>query len=78
LPVDIWSKFMKAAHQGVPVIGLPGVSRGPLTASLTPFGSPFGPPRPPAAVSDAEGPVRPAASSGGIDNWFIDRLFGRR
>jgi penicillin-binding protein 1A len=79
LPVDIWSRFMKAAHQGVPVIGLPEVSRGPLTASLIPpFGNPFGPPRPPAAVSDAEGAVRPAASGGGIDNWFIDRLFGRR
>ena len=26
LPVEIWSRFMKAAHQGVPVVGLPGVS----------------------------------------------------
>ena len=26
LPVEIWSKFMKTAHQGVPVVGLPGVS----------------------------------------------------
>ena len=25
LPVEIWSRFMKAAHQGVPVVGLPGV-----------------------------------------------------
>jgi penicillin-binding protein 1A len=24
LPVEIWSRFMKAAHQGVPVAGLPG------------------------------------------------------
>ena len=24
LPVEIWSRFMKAAHQGVPVVGLPG------------------------------------------------------
>jgi penicillin-binding protein 1A len=79
LPVEIWSKFMKAAHQGVPVIGLPEVSRGPLTASLAPlFGNPSAPPRPPAQISDAEGPVRPAAPTGGIDNWLIDRLFGRR
>ena len=32
LPVEIWSKFMKTAHQGVPVVGLPGVSSGPLIA----------------------------------------------
>jgi penicillin-binding protein 1A len=81
LPVEIWSRFMKAAHQGVPVIGLPEVGRGPLTASLLPpFGNPLSPPRPPAAVSDAEGAVRPAAATGGdgIDDWLINRLFGRR
>jgi penicillin-binding protein 1A len=82
LPVDIWSKFMRAAHQGVPVIGLPEVARAPLTASLGPlgplFGGQSGTPRPPAPLSDAEGPVRPAAKSTGLDNWFIDRLFGRR
>jgi penicillin-binding protein 1A len=81
LPVEVWSRFMKAAHQGVPVIGLPEVARAPLTASLVPpFGNPFAPPRPPTPVSDPEGAVRPAAASsgGGIDNWFIDRLFGRR
>jgi penicillin-binding protein 1A len=25
IPVEIWSKFMKAAHQGVPVVSLPGL-----------------------------------------------------
>jgi penicillin-binding protein 1A len=79
LPVEIWSRFMKTAHQGVPVVGLPEVSRGPLVAGLTPpFGNPFAPQRPPAPVSDAEAPVRPAAASSGLDNWLIDRLFGRR
>ena len=29
---------MKTAHQGVPVVGLPGVSSGPLIAGLPPFG----------------------------------------
>ena len=29
LPVEIWSKFMKAAHHGVPVVGLPGVGSAP-------------------------------------------------
>jgi len=62
----------------VPVIGLPEVSRGPLTASLVPpFGNPFAPQRPQAPVSDAEGPARPAPASSGLDSWLIDRLFGR-
>ena len=76
IPVEIWSKFMKTAHQGVPVVGLPGVSNTPLTASLFP---PFGGSRmaPSAPVSNSEGPVQ-AASAGGIDNWLINRLFGRR
>jgi len=48
-----------------------------LTASLFP---PFGGSRmvPPAPVSNSEGPVRAASTDGGIDNWLINRLFGRR
>jgi penicillin-binding protein 1A len=77
MPVEIWSKFMKAAHQGVPVVGLPGTSSAPLTASLVPsFGAPWGPP--PAPIPNVEASARPAATGGGIDNWLIDRLFGRR
>ena len=76
LPVEIWSKFMKTAHQGVPVIGLPGVSGGPLIAGLPPFGG--GRMTPPAPVSNPEGPVQAASADGGIDNWLINRLFGRR
>jgi len=76
LPVEIWSKFMKAAHQGVPVIGLPGVSSAPLTASLSPFGGSRM--APPAPVTGSEGPVQAASADGGIDNWLINRLFGRR
>ena len=77
LPVEIWSKFMKTAHQGVPVVTLPGTSNAPLTASLFP---PFGNsrPTPPAPLSGAEAPVRSASADGGIDNWFMNRLFGRR
>jgi penicillin-binding protein 1A len=76
LPVEIWSKFMKPAHQGVPVVGLPGVSNTPLTAGLFP---PFGGSRmtPPAPVSNTA-PVQSASADGGIDNWLINRLFGRR
>jgi penicillin-binding protein 1A len=28
LPVEIWSRFMRSAHQGVPVASLPGASTG--------------------------------------------------
>ena len=77
LPVEIWSKFMKTAHQGVPVVGLPGASASaPLTASFAPFGGSRV--APPAPVSNSEGPVQAASADGGIDNWLINRLFGRR
>jgi penicillin-binding protein 1A len=76
LPVEIWSKFMKTAHQGVPVVGLPGASNAPLTASLSPFGGSRM--APPAPVPDSGGRVQSASADGGIDNWLINRLFGRR
>ncbi len=34
MPVEIWSRFMKPAHQGVPVAGLPEVDTGLSLASL--------------------------------------------
>jgi penicillin-binding protein 1A len=74
LPAEIWSRFMRPAHQGVAVAALPGVSGGPFSAGLFPqWGRPeSAPPRP-------EADVRPTpAAAGGIDNWLIDRLFGRR
>jgi penicillin-binding protein 1A len=77
LPVEVWSRFMKAAHQGVPVVGLPGAANAPLTASLSPFGG-GGRPAPPAPIGGSEGPVQAASADNGIDNWFINRLFGRR
>src|SRR5258708_6037379 len=76
IPVEIWSKFMKAAHQGVPVVGLPGTTGMPLTAGLTPFGGSRM--APPAPMSNSKGPVRAVSADGGIDNWLINRLFGRR
>jgi penicillin-binding protein 1A len=72
LPVDIWSRFMRTAHQGVPVAALPGTGGGFMTAGFAP------PARvQPVTASAAEGQVRPV-SEGGIDTWLIDRLFGRR
>jgi penicillin-binding protein 1A len=79
LPVDIWSRFMKVAHQGVAVAALPGLSAAPSLASALPSIAP-----PPALVA---GPVtgqagaqsvRPQPIEPGLDGWFLDRLFGRR
>ena len=34
LPVEVWTRFMRAAHQGVPVAGLPSSQRGGLLSNL--------------------------------------------
>ena len=71
LPVDIWSRFMKAAHQGVPVASLPGISNEPPFAGLLPPWNIFTPSAP-----RQEPPPVPAADK--LDNWLLDRIFGRR
>jgi penicillin-binding protein 1A len=69
LPVEIWSRFMKAAHQGVPVAELPGLRGGSAATTTASV-------RPPGAV---QMPERPRPSDGvSLDRWFIDKLFGRR
>jgi penicillin-binding protein 1A len=89
LPVEIWSRFMKTAHQGVPVAALPGLT---TTAALAAAFPPWGNPTPPAPTSSqtnvqtagqtagqgsgASG--RPAPIDPSMDGWFLDRLFGRR
>src|SRR5262249_31713381 len=73
LPVDVWSRFMKAAHQGVAVAELPGLRA--VTGAL-PFPLPAPPSRPVASVQEPGRP--PPSDGGGLDRWFIDRLFGRR
>ena len=72
LPVEIWSRFMKAAHQGVAPSALPGVgSAGWLSAAPQPQNTA------PAGAPAAAG-ARPQADHGGLDFWLLDRLFGRR
>jgi penicillin-binding protein 1A len=86
LPVEIWSRFMKPAHQGVPIAGLPEIDSGgfSLSAMLAPGGYPQGgypqggPPVPPAPIGVSAGAPRQADRGNGIDNWFLERLFGRR
>jgi penicillin-binding protein 1A len=74
LPVEIWSRIMKSAHQGVPVAGLPGLSGAPSLASVFP---PIGAPAPPAPIGGNQA-GRPQPIDRGLDGWFLDRIFGRR
>ncbi len=84
LPVEIWSRFMRSAHQGIAVASLPGVADNPLTAFLPQAGtSPAsvsrplaGMPVPPAPVGGRQPPPQQPTPS--LDGWLIDRLFGRR
>jgi penicillin-binding protein 1A len=89
LPVEIWTRFMKTAHQGVPVAALPGLT---ATASLAAAFPPWGNPTPPAPTGgQASAPTanqtagqgsgasaRPTPIDPSMDGWFLDRLFGRR
>ena len=77
LPVDIWSRYMRGALQGVPVAGLPGyTSGGGLLASLFGNNEAAAPPTPPAPVGNNT--QQTTSGSGGLDGWLLDNLFGRR
>jgi penicillin-binding protein 1A len=83
LPVDIWSRFMKVAHQGVAVAALPGLSAAPSFASALPSIAPPGAPADGQLGNQPGGPfgaqpIRPQPIDRGLDGWFLDRLFGRR
>jgi penicillin-binding protein 1A len=77
LPVEIWSRFMRAAHQGVAVAALPGLAATPSFASAVP-------PVPSVPIDGQVGSqlggsaVKPQPIDRSIDGWFLDRLFGRR
>ncbi|KGT77518.1 penicillin-binding protein [Bradyrhizobium japonicum] len=87
LPVEVWSRFMRTAHEGVAVAALPnsqaswGLSNlaqaasqvSPPTATTAPGPAPAsnGGYRPPPTRAN----VRPEAAAG-LDGWLMDRLFG--
>jgi penicillin-binding protein 1A len=75
LPVEIWSRFMKPAHQGVPVAALPELDTGGF--SIATILSQGGAPVPPAPVGVSSGPPARQDRNTGIDGWLLDRLFGR-
>ncbi|HEX3859262.1 MAG TPA: PBP1A family penicillin-binding protein [Pseudolabrys sp.] len=72
LPVEVWSRFMRTAHQGVPVAALPGGTDGGVFAGI------FGSAAPAAPVPNGSIPPAPQQAHndrGGIDGWLLDRLF---
>ncbi|HET7888993.1 MAG TPA: penicillin-binding protein 1A [Bradyrhizobium sp.] len=87
LPVEVWTRFMKAAHQGVTPAPLPASTPpGLLTTiaqAVAPAPAPIAPNSPQPAIGRpapmrASASTRPVASSGlGLDGWLVDRLFGR-
>jgi penicillin-binding protein 1A len=72
LPVDIWSRFMKVAHQGVTPTPLPGFSNGWVSsgATMPPLGIEGGAP-------SNDNPRNGGGSGGTLDSWLLDKLFGR-
>ena len=77
LPVEIWSRFMRSAHQGVPVASLPGASTGNFFPGL--FGGGVSSrPVPPAPVQPVAANNSATTGSGGLDGWLLNNLFGRR
>jgi penicillin-binding protein 1A len=77
LPVEIWSRFMKTAHQGVAPSALPGL------AAQSWFGPPAALQAPAPRSSDETGAGAAAErgsqrNNSGLDFWLLDKLFGRR
>lgn len=85
LPVEVWTRFMRAAHEGVPVANLPNAQATWGLSNLAHAASQVSPPTPAApAPANAGGyrpppptraNVRPEAAAG-LDGWLMDRLFG--
>lgn len=87
LPVEVWTRFMRAAHEGVPVAALPNLQSNWGPANLVQISSQMSPPTQtapgPAPISNGgyrappptRANVRPEAAAG-LDGWLMDRLFG--
>src|SRR3954454_10718629 len=80
LPVEVWTRFMRTAHQGVPIAALPNSQPGGIS-NLAQIASQIAPATAvPASGANRPAPtrtaVRPEAASG-LDGWLMERLFGR-
>ncbi len=70
LPVDIWSRFMRTAHQGIAPAPLVGLADGGWFNAA--------PPEPASAPVANAPPNNQQSNSGGLDFWLLDKLFGRQ
>jgi penicillin-binding protein 1A len=86
LPVEVWTRFMRTAHQGVPVAALPNSRQSGFFSNIAqaaPQPEPQAVNAPlPASAAAGRPPVtrtsvRPEAAAG-LDGWLMDRLFGGR
>ncbi|MBI5260485.1 MAG: PBP1A family penicillin-binding protein [Bradyrhizobium sp.] len=80
LPVEVWTRFMRSAHEGVPPAPLPN-SHGGFFGNLAQAASQVSAPTAPLTnggyrPAPTRAAVRPEAAAG-LDGWFMDRLFGR-
>ncbi len=83
LPVEVWTRFMRSAHQGVAVASLPGSQASGFLSNFVQAASQAG--APPSASAPANAAARPAPTrasarpeaAGGLDGWLMERLFGR-
>ncbi|MBS0249098.1 MAG: transglycosylase domain-containing protein, partial [Proteobacteria bacterium] len=85
LPVEIWSRYMRDAHQGVPIAALPSVPSTGFFDGL--FGGGNAAPPPSQSVPMSQAPTPPGSvpmanaerqttGSGSLDGWLINNLFG--
>jgi penicillin-binding protein 1A len=77
LPVEIWSRFMRTAHQGFAPSALPGLNDGGWFTPPAPVQAqaPRGSDETGAGAGAERGNQR---NGGGLDFWLLDKLFGRR
>jgi penicillin-binding protein 1A len=73
LPVEIWSRFMKVAHQGTAPTALPGLGGGWMAAPQNENPAPS-----PAGTGGRPAPTDGGGLDQGLDSWLLDKLFGRR
>lgn len=84
LPVEVWSHFMRTAHEGVPVASLPNSQATWGPSNLAQVASQVAPPTAPSPAPANNGGYRPAPTranarpeaAAGLDGWLMDRLFG--
>ncbi|WP_024509457.1 PBP1A family penicillin-binding protein [Bradyrhizobium sp. ARR65] len=83
LPVEVWSRFMRTALQGVQPAPLPNSQPPSPMSNLAQIASQITAPSAPAPqpmtsgrAASSRGAVRPEADAG-LDGWLLQRLFGR-